>query len=178
MFVANVVLTVAVLLVAFSVGFVILKLVEENRKLQTQLNVAKNTPSMIGIAYKTNSNEVFEVINSIKLLLVEAQMTACPMIRAAFIKDGKKFVKKIQDSTYNNPKMRCSDLEASFDKEVIETSRNMVEDMRIPHNNRTGVEEKMKDLLKTILRIICVNDKIDTEKADRLFVDIFNAICP
>lgn len=195
----TILLIIFLIMLIVSVGFVVFYMFDENKKLknineelqkkldnktveakqlQDKLDTLMKQPSFVGLSYKTDKENLQQIIQNIKNIFVEIQEQSCPMLREAFLKNRQQYIDSILMDLKTNPKS-CSEILILIDARNAMFAQRMSNDMSnlLPLANKSVIEKEIKEMLKTFISSICTNNSIDIAKVNQFLLDVFKAIC-
>lgn len=196
----TVILSIFLVLLVFVVGFVIIGLLKNNHDLTKELNDVKsdnkklkddnkdlddmlktlqNKPSMVGISYKTDNDNVKKIMEEVANVYEAMQDAACTLKSKTADQQTAAFLAKFKA---DSSKTSCADIKTTNNSAIDTYVNDLVADTNIPSNDATFIKNAIKSLVLRIIEAVCTSSDnsgstIDTSKLKALLKDVFEAIC-
>ena len=196
MFALVITLSILLVLLIVVVAYIIIKLLKSNRdlsnlsnelrktktdkqKLQDMLKVLQNKPSMIGISYKTNKEDVNKIMDDVSNVFNVMRDTACSISSSTAEEKRAAFIAELQS---NSIKTTCADIKLTGDTAIDNYTTSLLVGTTVSSTKAEYIKNSLKTLIYTILDVICtssdkVGSTINIVKLDALLKDVFDAIC-
>jgi hypothetical protein len=138
----------------------------------------QNKPSMIGISYKTNKEDVRKIMDDVSNVFKVMRDTACSISSTTAEEKRAAFIADLQ-LTANTT---CADIKLTGETAIDSYTASLLVGTTVSSTKTEYIKNSLKTLIYTILDIVCtssdnVGSTIDITKLDALLKDVFDAIC-
>jgi len=186
-----VVLSVFLVIFAVTGWFVVVRLQNENKNLlskvsglettnadlKKQLDDLMNKPSMIGLSYKTNKENINTILENVQKVYLEFQTEGCKGIKTNFTAANKDAF-KASVTTLSANATNCNNMATTY-ATPINTLVNAIAPINanITEAQLSVLRKYLTDLIVSVMNAVCKDGAIDTTKLMEVLTDVLDAAC-